>query len=183
MSLTVRTYELDQSVLLPLTLKELRLEGRAFDCQQAEPLTRLTQLTSLRIGIRGDGDDPFEAITALTALQSLDINASASLIPFVAKLAQLTHLCFVQSLEVWPLPSMDMEPLTRLPNLVHLQIGAGHDLTPQQLRAVGAITTLRSLDLSMRREPEVPALEGTFSTPFTRLSISCLREDWSYLSR
>ncbi len=92
-SLTILNHTLDRGFRLPLTLKELSLENTvAFSDAQA--VTLLTQLTSLRIHITGDRDTPFEAVTALTALQQLEIGAEVSVLPFVAELSQLFDLCF-----------------------------------------------------------------------------------------
>ncbi len=87
-------------------------------------------------------------------------------------------------------PDLPLEvPLegTRLHNQVHLDLDIGpespldRELTPQQFRTIGAITSLRCLRLQMMQHPQLPSLSFIFPTPFTRLVLRSFHPNKSFL--
>jgi hypothetical protein len=139
---------LDNMPSIPLTLQELSCKS----IRRPEPLICLTKLTTLAIMYplaMDDGDMAFKVLTALTALQKLEISCSTSLISCLSDLALPTHL-------EWSSDDYDRgyaarpsvpAPLTRLQRLMHLGLQGVH-LRPRDIRTLGKIASLQSLVLA-----------------------------------
>jgi hypothetical protein len=83
-----------------------------------------------------------------------------------------------------PPRGLELALLSRLHKLKRLELrSVASDLTPSQWKVVGAITTLKSLDLTFSRAPDLTALEAVFSTPFSRLAITASHQDDAFLPR
>ncbi len=150
------------------------------DLSIATHLTCLTKLTYLRTGIGYDLPDPFTALTALTALRSLDITGDSLLLPYVAGLTLLTHL------RLWRYcadgnwrPTLDLGPFTRLQGLAHLGM-CFEDLAPHQLAVIASLPSQKSLKLELgRSRPSALVCAGSF-VPLSRLTslhLTCARFD------
>ncbi len=180
--LTTLDYPVDSTFPLPLSLRDLYL-GDPVPGANGDPLTRLTNLTSLRLECRGQGQGPHEALTVLTTLQRLSIEASPAVIPLVGDLSLLTHLRFDRAGMVDQGLALDLTPLTRLNNLVHLEFGrVGSKLTREHFQAIEAISSLRSLHLEVMQESQLPGLPFVFLTPITRLVLRSFNQSKSFLS-
>ncbi len=133
-----------------------------------------------RLRVRG-GDGRCESLTALTTLQQLSIEAGLEVIPLLGNLSLLTHLRFDLGQWRYRVLPLDLASLTRLHNLVHLEFGqAVPKLTPHTLEAIGAITSLRSLHLSVNQVQQVADLEWYLPTTLTRLVLYCFRPGTSF---
>jgi hypothetical protein len=198
-SVTVRGFWGSPGILFSPTLQELLLDA-PIARQHADPLTQLTNLTSLRIYLRHEAHNPFHGLTTLTALQRLELECDAAFIACVAALTLLTHL------RLWP-PSddemsvdwsfyMDLAPLTRLHHLMHLGIGPGLrnlntmpltnvdnivrlgpallELVTSQVFVLVQLTALKSLYLQLMEAPCAFYLEATTLSPLSGLTTLAL---------
>jgi hypothetical protein len=180
--LTTLDYPFSPAFPLPLSLRDLYL-GDPVPYADADLLTCLTNLTSLHVNIYGGGTKKvYEALTVLTALQRLSIKAGAEVIPLVVNLSLLSHLRFNLTMPFNAGSPLELAPLARLQKLVHLEFGQlVTEVTPPLFEALGAITSLRSLYLEVRRAPHLMDLESYFPTPLTRLVLHCFEQDLSLL--
>ncbi len=176
-SLTVLSYALDQRYLFPLTLRELVLE-EPVACTTADPLRRLTNLTSLRVAVLHERIRPFDGLTTLRTLERLEIKSSWSFIRTLGKFTTLTHLVWTPHVDPFHQyiegQHPDLTPLTNLQKLVHLGIGPTFSgLAPEDLAGFGRLPSLKSLDVAMvrgyrgLRAAQVPRFD------LTRLGLHC----------
>jgi hypothetical protein len=152
---------------LPLTLQELTCTR---SWSEPDPLTRLTALTRLMIEVQDiDGNDiepaaeELEELTALSALQHLEIWGTTSPIPCIGDLACLTHVRWSRCRPYQPL---DLEVFTRLQNLVHLDINPV-DLGPENIRFIGKMTSIKSLDMEYCT---ITGVDTSLLAPLSRLT-------------
>jgi hypothetical protein len=167
----------------PVTLRDLRLDN-SNACPHADPLIRLTGLTNLRISLAGYKQKPFEALSALTALQVLFIQCESSLIPSVAGLMLLTHLTILspEGDKGWA-HAVVLASLSGLCNLAHLGVGP---LLLERLTQVGKITTLKSLKLDLRgghQGTNPDAVPVGFLSGLTSLALFCQHPNLPFLQR
>jgi hypothetical protein len=184
-SLSVYNNDRNPRIDFPTTLKELHLDN-PICYPHADPLSCLTQLTSLRVPLCGYGFTPFGALSALTRLEKLEIACESSLIPRIAELALLTHLCLsmTSGAHNWG-ANLNLGLLTRLGKLEHLGV-RGVPMDPMlQLANMGMMSTIKSLDLGLSRGVEPVTLAPAFMAPLSRLTALALegnRLDVSFVS-
>jgi hypothetical protein len=178
-SLEIRRFGIENDFYFPASLQELVL--RDWVCSHnGDAVLRLTGLTNLNLTVHdrlwSRSDHSFEELTTLTALRKLQIGGLMSILPCVAALPLLTHLDWACQ-ESGNAPPLDLAPLTRLPNLVHLGVNVYLEvgLTPGSIRSIGLLTGLRSLKLRSKRVGLVD-LDATLLTPLSRLTKLSLDE-------
>jgi hypothetical protein len=180
-----------RSLMLPLTLQELWLEEHFV--ANADALNCLTRLTSLSLDITWDAQLPCVALTIFSALKKLKLTCIVPHMPSFGKLTQLTH--FVWDPQVYGGGNIDSAPLTQLQRLVHLGVRRvwnlpGVEATLEWFKHIGAVTTLKSLDIAGLTAPHdqaFPAAEATKAlgplSCLTSLALSCCCVDLASLPR
>jgi hypothetical protein len=185
-SMEIRRFELDNDFDFPPSLQKLVLEDWLCD-RNGDAVLRLTGLTSLRLAVydRQHSAHAFEGLTTLTGLRKLDITGPASMLPCMGALLLLTHLDWAchphrDSPDTQPI---DLAPLTRLQDLVHLGVYMYLDsgLILDHVVTIGLMTSLRSLKLRGKRVALVD-LDTSLLTPLSRLTKLFLEEGCMDLS-
>jgi hypothetical protein len=190
-AITISGYSPYQCLPFPPTLRALVLH-HPVAASRAEPVMRLTTLTSLHLSLLQVRPLAFTALEGLSGLQRLEIRCGHLVISSLGTRASLTHLVWAPDVDVWDRddggPECDLAPFTRLKKLVHLGFGASFSgLTPEHLALIGRITTIRSLDLAGVKKNERHCLIAATAMflghlALTRLSVNCHSVDVSVLS-
>jgi hypothetical protein len=172
-SMVVTVIGFHSVLLFPIKFRELDLKDWISPLE-AEPITQLTRLTSLRVRYFEEAD-PFKGLATLTALRRLDSWCGRLIISTVGELTLLTHLRF----KMHPgYMDLDVAPLKRLHNLVLLEFGRVHTSQAQQLLlAMGAVTCLKSLTLQLQYETQLHPLPYTCVSHLTALGLVRLFSD------
>jgi hypothetical protein len=171
-SMEIVRFGLDNDFCFPSTLQELFLWDTV-SIRNGDPVLRLTGLTRLHVFVSDYGDELFEGLTTLTALQRLTVIGSEDILHCMGALPLLTHLDWSGSSHrrLPGDPPVDLAPLTHLQNLVHLgiRLDGTSQLDLDHIRTIRQIASLRSLELSAK-PPGSPNLHKTLLKPLCRLT-------------